>query len=109
MGSGFRHPSSTAHRSNRHSGWAEITHPFHPQRGQRFRILKTRRVSGVETLLLGGVGGGPNSVPLEWTDRAEPSVYAGTGVEALVFDFGCLLTVSALLEAVERGKQELDK
>jgi hypothetical protein len=31
------------------------------------------------------------------------------GVEPLAFDLGCLVTLSALLEAVEQGKQELDK
>jgi hypothetical protein len=33
-------------------GWAEIRHPFHPLRGQRFEVLKKRRIAGVETLIL---------------------------------------------------------
>jgi len=33
-------------------GSAEITHPFHVLRGQRFAVLKVRKVSGVETLSL---------------------------------------------------------
>ena len=28
-------------------GSAEVTHPFHPRRGQRFVVLKVRQVSGV--------------------------------------------------------------
>ncbi|HXJ93178.1 MAG TPA: DUF5372 family protein, partial [Terriglobia bacterium] len=32
-------------------GWAEISHPFHPLRGQRFEVLKKRRVAGVDTLI----------------------------------------------------------
>ncbi|MEM5388719.1 DUF5372 family protein, partial [Paraburkholderia phymatum] len=28
-------------------GWAEICHPFHPLKGQRFPVLKRRRVSGI--------------------------------------------------------------
>jgi len=60
-------------------------------------------------LVLRGGSRVPNSVPLEWTDRAEPSAYAGLDVEAPVFDFGCLVALSALLEAVEQGSKELDK
>jgi hypothetical protein len=33
-------------------GWAEIRHPFHPLRGQRFKVLKKRRIGGVDTLIL---------------------------------------------------------
>jgi hypothetical protein len=33
-------------------GSAEVTHPFHPLRGQRFVVLKVRTVSGIETLSL---------------------------------------------------------
>jgi hypothetical protein len=33
-------------------GWAEIRHPFHPLRGQRFEVLKKRRLAGVDTLIL---------------------------------------------------------
>ena len=90
-------------------GWAEITHPFHPLRGQRFAVVKTRRFSGVEMLSLRSSFRGPNSVPREWTDWAEPSPYAGLGLAPLVFDFGCLVQLADLLEALERCGQELDK
>jgi len=90
-------------------GWAKISHPFHPQRGQRFAILKTRRVSGVDTLVLRSEGQGPNSVPREWTDQAEPSPYAGLAASELVFDFTRLLDLAELLGALETKGQELDK
>jgi hypothetical protein len=90
-------------------GWATITHPFHPQRGQRFAILKTRRVSGVDTLILHSEGRGPNSVPREWTDRADLSPYASLAAGELVFDFRHLLELADLLGALETRGQELDK
>ena len=69
--------SRTAHRpTNEPSGWTEVTHPFHPLRGRRFPILKTRRVSGIETLILQGTSGGTFCVPREWTDREVPAVAA---------------------------------
>jgi hypothetical protein len=53
-------------------GWTQIIHPFHPFRGQQFLILKTRRVSGVDTLILRGSTSGTFGVPRAWTDRAWP-------------------------------------
>jgi hypothetical protein len=54
-------------------GWAEIRHPFHPLRGQRFEVLKKRRVAGVDTLILRGSQSGSFSIAREWTDWADPS------------------------------------
>jgi hypothetical protein len=55
-------------------GWTEIRHPFHPLRGQRFEVLKKRRVAGVDTLILRDPVYGSFSVAREWTDWADPSV-----------------------------------
>ena len=59
-------------------GSAEITHPFHPLRGQRFVVLKIRRVSGVATLSLRHVDLGSFGIPQEWTDFGPPLESAGT-------------------------------
>src|SRR5262249_45960561 len=62
----------TAHRPGQSLGSAEITHPFHPRRGQRFVVLKIRRVSGVEMLSLRDAAMGSFAVPRDWTDWAPP-------------------------------------
>jgi hypothetical protein len=62
------HTRRTALLANQPLGSAEVTHPFHPLRGQRFVVLKVRRVSGVETLSLRHVELGSFAVPREWTD-----------------------------------------
>jgi len=49
-------------------GWAEVRHPFHPLRGQRFPVLKTRCVAGTETLILREPVRGSIAVRREWTD-----------------------------------------
>jgi hypothetical protein len=64
------HTHRTALLANQPLGSAEVTHPFHPLRGQRFVVLKIRRVSGVETLSLRHVELGSFAVPREWTDWA---------------------------------------
>jgi CheY-like chemotaxis protein len=62
----------TALDHSSHLGWAEIRHPFHPLRGQRFEVLKKRRISGVDTLILRELERGSFSVAREWTDCRRP-------------------------------------
>src|SRR5438876_7081612 len=58
--------TSTALSPNEPSGWAEIRHPFHPHRGQRFAVLKARCVAGVDTLILRDAERGSFAVAREW-------------------------------------------
>jgi hypothetical protein len=58
----------------------EITHPFHPLRGQRFAVLKTKRHADLQILFLHGTSRGTFGFPLDWTDRAPP--LPGTILEA---------------------------
>ena len=72
-----------------------ITHPFHPRRGQRFRVLKARRYCGQATLILEGGECGSFSILEEWTDKAVP---IGAGADRL-------LSAPALLELVQLVQQ----
>jgi hypothetical protein len=65
--------TSTALSPNDSSVSAEITHPFHPLRGQRFEVLKERCVSGVDTLILRDTQRGSFAVSRLWTDLALPN------------------------------------
>ena len=84
----------------------EITHPFHPLRGQRFQILRIRRVSSIETLVLAGSCLGTFSVHKEWTDKAPPSDHH----ENLpVLNFKSLLDLKATVANLHAvSKKELD-
>jgi hypothetical protein len=67
----------TALKSNKYSGWATITHPFHPLKGQRFEVLSSRTINKRDILSL-KTPEQPISVmaiPLDWTDRADPTPY----------------------------------
>jgi len=72
-----------------------ITHPFHPRRGQHFRVLKARRCCGQATLILEGGECGSFSILEDWTDKAVPT---GAGADRL-------LSVPALLELVQLVQQ----
>jgi len=86
-------------------GWAEIRHPFHPLRGQRFEVLKKRRVAGVDTLILREREHGSFSIAREWTDWADPSVYEMFGLPPSRLDAESLLELVTLLDHLT-GREE---
>jgi len=91
-------------------GWAEIRHPFHPLRGQRFLVLKERRVAGVDTLILRNAERGSFAVAKEWTDRARPSPYEALGMTPGRLDAQFLLDLVALVEQLSvASEKELAK
>jgi len=96
----------TALYRSEHWGWAEILHPFHPLRGQRFQVLKTRRVGSVDTLILREPARGSFCVPREWTDRADPSLYDSLDLPPRRLDAALLLELAALLEQLTRKSEK---
>jgi hypothetical protein len=82
-------------------GWARITHPFHPFRDQQFLILKARRVSGGDTLILRDTTTGTFVVPVAWTDRALPS-REGSPKAACLVDGQTLLQLANLIDPSNR-------
>ena len=59
-------------------------------------MLKTRRVSGIETLIVGHAKRGSFSIPREWTDWGTPA--SDPQAPACCFDPGMLLDLIALVE-----------
>ena len=86
-------------------GWAEICHPFHPLRGQRFEVLKKRRVAGVDTLILHELERGSFSVAREWTDWADPPLSDSLGFPRQRLDAPSLFELVTLLEVLTKSKQ----
>jgi Family of unknown function (DUF5372) len=87
-------------------GWAEIRHPFHPRRGQRFAVLKARCVAGVDMLILRDAERGSFAVAREWTDFATPNACARVDGSTGRLDLHCLcdlVTLIELLTARSRG------
>jgi Family of unknown function (DUF5372) len=90
-------------------GSAEVVHPFHPLRGQRFVVLKVRRVSGVETLSLRHADLGSFAMPREWTDWAPPGARASTNSVPLLMDAFGLIALAEFIENLAQGKSEVDR
>ena len=98
------HTRRTALLANQPLGSAEVTHPFHPRRGQRFVVLKVRQVSGVETLSLRHVELGSFAVPREWTDWAPLDAQAApTGGQPLLIDAFALLALTEFVTLLTRN------
>ena len=87
-------------------GWAEIRHPFHPLRGQRFQVLKARRIAGIDTLLLRELDRGTFSIAREWTDWADPSPYGSLDIPPRRLDASLLFELVALLERLTNHEQK---
>jgi hypothetical protein len=90
-------------------GSAEVVHPFHPLRGQRFVVLKVRRVSGVETLSLRHPDLGSFAMPREWTDWAPPGEQPSTGATPLLIDAFGLTALGELIASIAQGQIEVDR
>ena len=90
----FRRSKRTTPDSNSSLGWVTITHPFHPLSQQRFDVLKRRRVSGKETLIIRHPERGTLAVAQEWTDWEPSSEVASPGV---ILEFDSLLALAALV------------
>jgi hypothetical protein len=81
-------------------GSAEVIHPFHPLRGQRFVVLKVRRVSGVETLSLRHPDLGSFAMIREWTDWAPPDAQTTTTALPLLIDAFGLAALAGVVESI---------
>src|SRR5271157_4164655 len=88
--------------SNPSLGWALITHPFHPLKGQRFAILKIRKVAGREVFSLYDEQRGSLRIPRDWTDQAVLSADAGLIEPAPILDARCLLKLHDLVRVVTK-------
>ena len=79
-------------------------------RGERFRILKARRVSGVETLVREGSCLGTFAVLRDWTDQALPAPLVFLGQEGYLLEFESLMVLNALLLKIGHSpKKGIDK
>jgi len=94
----FRRSARTTQVGNESLGWAEVRHPFHPLKGQRFLVLKTRRVGGTETLILREPTRGSIAVRREWTDWDAATASAAHAMPPRQLLFESLLELAKLVD-----------
>jgi hypothetical protein len=79
-------------------GSVEVTHPFHPLRGQKFAVLKLRTVSGVATLSVRHPDFGSLAIRADWTDWS----VVNEGSQSLIIDAFGLAELAAIVESLGR-------
>jgi hypothetical protein len=89
-------------------GSAEVVHPFHPRRGQRFPVLKVRRISGIDTLSLRDPELGSFAMPRDWTDWAPPGSHVAKHSNPLLIDAFALIALAELIGSIASGHLEVD-
>jgi Family of unknown function (DUF5372) len=89
-------------------GSAEVTHPFHPLRGQKLVVLKLRTVSGVETLSVRHAELGSVALPRDWTDWAAPEQSIASPNKALIIDAFGLAALAGIVDFFTRDSKRLD-
>ena len=97
------HPQQTALRLNPPLGYATVTHPFHPLRGKRFLVLKSKKCARHEILSLFDEPRGVFGLPRDWTDLAPPSAINASLDSPVILDARCLLALSQLVEILKPG------
>jgi hypothetical protein len=86
--------------------WAEITHPFHPLRGQKLPVLKSRKLAQRDMLSLRGGEHGTLCVPREWTDKADPVPWLELGIAAPILSYSCLRELATLVAALRQNQEK---
>lgn len=96
----FRRLQSTTLEDSELSEWAEITHPFHPLCGEKFPILRSRKLEQRDVLSLKGSHRGTIIVPREWTDKADPNPYGCLDSPASILSYECLCAVADIVATI---------
>jgi Family of unknown function (DUF5372) len=82
-------------------GSVEVTHPFHPLRGQKFAVLKLRTVSGIARLSVRHPELGTFAIPADWTDWSVASTPPGS--QSLMIDALGFAELAVIVESLSRG------
>jgi uncharacterized protein YbbK (DUF523 family) len=83
-------------------GSVQVTHPFHPLRGQRFEIRNRKRWRGEELFTVCPEGLAPLSIPRDWTNLREPNHYEIAGIIQPPVSFEALDCLADLVEVLKQ-------
>ncbi|XGA08436.1 MAG: DUF5372 family protein [Wolbachia endosymbiont of Xenopsylla cheopis] len=98
---------STTPNSKQRLGYAIITHPFHPWKGQSFQIssLKSRK----NTLSLRTSMSCTTNIPRDWTDKADPNPYKTLTNLSPILSFSHLQQLVKLITNLDQAIKEADQ
>jgi hypothetical protein len=74
-----------------------VTHPFHPWAGREFVFVAVRQTWGEDRVFFLDEEGTQRSLPVGWTDAAEPDVFVAVAAGRSAFRVEDLLGVVGLI------------
>lgn len=80
-----------------------VTHPFHPWRGREFVLLGVRQTWSQDRVFFLDADGVQHSLPVGWTDAAEPDVFVTVAAGRSPFRVADLLLLAELIDGVNGG------
>ena len=83
-----------------------MTHPFHPWVGREFVFVAVRQTWGEERVFFLDGGGAQRSLPLGWTDAADPDPFVVVAAGRSAMRVVDLLELVGLLDGFRAGSGE---
>lgn len=81
-----------------------MTHPFHPQRGREFEFVALRNNWGEDRVCFRDERGELKSLPVGWTDAAEPDPFTVIAAGRCPFRIDDLLALADLVSRSRSGR-----
>jgi hypothetical protein len=81
-------------------GWVEVTHPFHPLRGQRFELVAVRRSRHGDRVWVRWPDGSCRTFPRAWTSLADADPWRDAGRGRALFRVDDLGRLAVLVQAL---------
>ena len=98
--------SSTAvHAANAAADGFEVTHPFHPLRGQRFALVTRKLTWGEERVVYFNAAGTLCSMLASWTSVAHTDFFFHASQGRSWFRVDDLLELALVLQSLKRSRQ----
>ena len=90
-------------------GYATITHPFHPLRGDRLKVLSSKTFNSRDILSLQNLSGRIVAIPREWTDKADPHPYHSLTSPLPILSFTHLQQLAELIPILQHARSVRSK
>lgn len=81
-----------------------VTHPFHPWLGREFVFVAVRQTWSEDRAYFLDENGVQHSMPVGWTDAAEPDVFVSMAAGRCPFRLEDLLSLALLIDGLRRER-----
>ena len=94
---------STALHSDLADTYFEVTHPYHPLKGQKFKLVTYRHNWGEDRVYFHDAEGRLSSIPSGWTTAVAPDPFVAVAAGRCFFRYEDLIKLADLAEKLRGG------